>query len=123
MARKETPDLLGELLAGPGESSPSPVADQPPPPTSSAQPAPASHSTDPEPATWDYLLISFSDYHGWRPRYINGREIQQWMKAPQIHDYVNQLGEDGWELVSASSGKPLYGARDYYQLYLRRRRH
>jgi hypothetical protein len=123
MARKETPDLLGELLSGPSEPDQTPTADRSSLPTTRSQPSSAPSQTEPEVASWDYLLVSFSHYHGWRPRYINGREIQQWMQAPLIHDYVNDLGEDGWELVGASNGKSLYGIRDTYQLYFKRRRH
>ena len=71
---------------------------------------------------WDYLVVSFGDYRGWRPRYINGQEIRNWMQAPVIHDYINQLGEDGWELVGAGGGKALYGSSDYYQLFFKRQK-
>lgn len=116
MARKETPDLLGELLAGSEEPGQAPISPLP-------SPSPMLSQVEPDVVTWEYLLVSFSDYHGWRPRYINGSEIHQWMDAPLIHDYISQMGEDGWELVGATSGKALYGARDYYQLYFKRRRH
>jgi hypothetical protein len=71
---------------------------------------------------WDYLVVSFADYRGWRPRYINGKEIRNWMQAPVIHDYINQLGEDGWELVGAGGGKALYGSSDHYQLFFKRQK-
>jgi hypothetical protein len=44
------------------------------------------------------------------------------MNAPVIHDYVNQLGEEGWELISASAGQSLYGLTDRHQLYFKRRK-
>jgi hypothetical protein len=68
-------------------------------------------------------VVSFANDRGWRPRYINGAEIQRWMDAPVIHEYVGELGEDGWELVGASNGKNLYGSSDSYQLYFKRPRH
>lgn len=129
MTRKETPDVLGELLAGPTIDADAPV--QPvtplPQPKARAGRAPASKPAAAKksppasiPKGWDYLIISFSDYRGWRPRYINGQEIRNWNQAPLIHDYLAQLGEDGWELVGAGGGKSLYGASDYYQLFLKR---
>lgn len=126
MARKETPDVLGEVLAGLGEAPAAPPAPAP------AKPRPAraakAKSKKPEPpaqpvpAGWDYLVVSFSDYRGWRPRFINGQEVRNWMHAPLIHDYLAQLGEDGWEMAGAGGGKALYGASDYYQAFFKRAR-
>ena len=128
MARKETPDLLGELLAGPDDAQELAPAARPAsaPSTRRSRPARKSAPPAPPPASpprWEYLLISFSDYHGWRPRYINGREVRSWTEAPVIHEYVAQLGEDGWEMVGASGGKNLYGHSDHHQLYFKRSRH
>lgn len=130
MARKETPDVLGELLAGVGEAPawtpapappPSPAPRPPRTPRSAKQKtAKAEEPAPPAPSGWDYLVISFGDYRGWRPRFINGQEIRHWMQAPLIHDYLAQLGEDGWEMVGAGGGKALYGASDYYQAFFKR---
>ena len=133
MPRNPTPDVLGELLAGPAEmpvQAASPAAAQPAPskPRSvRAEKKPAAKPAAPAEAAppvvrWDYLVVSFGDYRGWRPRYINGQEIRNWMQAPVIHDYINQLGEDGWELVGAGGGKALYGSSDYYQLFFKRQK-
>jgi hypothetical protein len=46
------------------------------------------------------MEVVFRDYGGYRPRYVNGQELRDWKKAPPIHEYLNQLGEEGWELVS-----------------------
>jgi hypothetical protein len=128
MARKETPDVLGEVLAGVGEAPAVSVA--PAPPTGSRKPRGArtlkGKAAKPEPPLaaaphgWDYLVVSFSDYRGWRPRFINGQEVRNWMHAPLIHDYLAQLGEDGWEMAGAGGGKALYGASDYYQAFFKR---
>ncbi len=133
MARKETPDVLGEVLAGAGEApvlaavpgpASSPAARKPR--SSRAAPKEAAEPAKPEPPAqpasrgWDYLVVSFSEYRGWRPRFINGQEIRNWMHAPLIHDYLAQLGEDGWEMVGAGGGKAIYGASDYYQAFFKR---
>ena len=81
--RKQTPDLLGELLGG-GASGPTPVVAAP------------------------------------RPRYRNGEKIANWEDQPLLHDYLNQLGAEGWELAGASAGRALYGSRDEYQLFCKR---
>lgn len=133
MARKETPDVLGEVLTGAGEVPVLAAAAAPVPPPAQRKPrAPRAVSKEavepaaPEPPGqpagrgWDYLVVSFSEYRGWRPRFINGQEIRNWMHAPLIHDYLAQLGEDGWEMVGAGGGKALYGASDYYQAFFKR---
>lgn len=132
MARKETPDVLGEVLAGLGET-PALPATPAAPAAAAARPARRARSTGnkaaaaqaeasapPAPAGWDFLVVSFGEYRGWRPRFINGQEIRNWMHAPVIHDYLAQLGEDGWEMVGAGGGKALYGASDYYQAFFKR---
>jgi len=135
MARKETPDVLGEVLAGLGEPPPAatpavaPAAPAPrparPPRRAAAAPEKLA-AAEPEPPAqpavrgWDFLVVSFSEYRGWRPRFINGQEIRNWMHAPLIHDYLAQLGEDGWEMVGAGGGKALYGASDHYQAFFKR---
>ena len=92
MPRNPTPDVLGELLAGPAEmpvQATSPIAAQPAPskPRSvRAEKKPATKpaapaETAPPVMRWDYLVVSFGDYRGWRPRYINGQEIRNWMQA------------------------------------------
>lgn len=131
MARKETPDVLGEVLAGLGETPALPAA--PAAPAAPPRPARRARSTEDKSAAakaeppaqpaavgWDFLVVSFGEYRGWRPRFINGQEIRNWMHAPVIHDYLAQLGEDGWEMVGAGGGKALYGASDYYQAFFKR---
>lgn len=129
MARKETPDVLGEVLTGAGATSavsiaPAPMAAPAPrKPRSTRTPKavePAQPAPQPAARGWDYLVISFSDYRGWRPRFINGQEVRNWIQAPLIHDYLAQLGEDGWEMAGAGGGKALYGASDYYQAFFKR---
>lgn len=50
---------------------------------------------------WEYLFVT-AEYEKdqWRPKYVNGQELRDWKKGPFIHDYSNQLGEQGWEIVS-----------------------
>jgi hypothetical protein len=144
--RRETPDVLGELLSGAvllPESEPdatkgaervpavepesalgdapleasasSPVPDGEPPPMPGAGPDPAaepkpapkrgpstrrsSRQRRSTPARWEYVEIVFCDHGGFRPRYINGKQVRNWKRAPLIHDYLNHLGQQGWELA------------------------
>ncbi len=102
--RKQTPDVLGDLLGG-GEPAPQPV--QTPKPKPAAQPKPprqrSRRRTKPSPPRWEYMEVVFRDYGGYRPRYVNGEERADWKKSAIIHEYLNQLGEEGWELVGVGS--------------------
>ena len=133
--RKQTPDVLADILDGPvptpdtGTSLPiGRITDLPPrrpaAPSTKAKSEAGSMAakTVPTPTTWEYETVSFQDAHGWRPRFINGRELRDWMFGPLIHDYVNQRSVDGWELAAAASGQSMYGTSDRYQMYFRRPR-
>ena len=71
------------------------------------------------PDRWEYVLVTFHDYRGWRPRYINGHELSDWMNNPVIHEYIEKMAEDGWEIAAASSGVRMYGSGDNHQVYFR----
>jgi hypothetical protein len=151
--RKETPDVLAELLGNP----PVPATKEPPtspqePPekettaqatptkttakkatsapkrqakTSSKPGAPSSRPTSTRKISrieWEYQAVSFQYYNGWRLRYINGDEVENWMESPLIHEYINQVGEQGWEMIAASSGERMYGLSDHQQLFFKRKK-
>jgi hypothetical protein len=138
--RKETPDVLADVL---GADVPVPdlgttlpigrITDLPPRRAAPRGPAPRAGKPKPEtgeaaatpaptPVTWIYQTVSFQDAHGWRPRFVDGLELRNWMAGPLIHDYVNQRSADGWELVAVASGQSMYGTSDRYQIYFRRSR-
>ncbi len=98
--RKQTPDVLSEILGG---GSPEPMASPPPEPPTKPKRKPAARKprqpARPKQARWEYMEVVFRDYGGYRPRFVNGEEQSGWKQAPLIHDYLNQVGEEGWELV------------------------
>ena len=50
---------------------------------------------------WEYLFVACQVYKDdWRPAYINGKALQNLDVAPTIYEYSNQMGKEGWELVS-----------------------
>lgn len=131
--RKGTPDVLAEILTGAAlEDLPPAPANQVkrfPDPTrvQAEKPAkPVSHPVEKpareKSAGWEYRLVSFQDYKGWRARFINGRELPDWTGGPLIHDYLAEMGKEGWELAAASAGERLYGSGDHHHLYFKRRR-
>jgi hypothetical protein len=132
--RKQTPDILGEIL-GEAVAPAAPVAEPTPARPSPARRSqaarrPATEAKDqptamgsaaeaPLPAGWEYLIVSFQEHNGWRPRFINGQELEDWTEMPVIHDYANLLGDVGWELAGAANGT-LYGLMDSKQLCFKR---
>jgi hypothetical protein len=132
--RKETPDVLADLLSDAPAVAPSPAATAPvnkvldlptrrsprPKTEPSPVPPPAPAPEPVQPVAWEYELVSCQDYHGWRPRFVNGKELPAWMKGPLIEDYLNMRGAEGWELTAATNGQTMYGAADRVQLYFKR---
>ena len=125
--RKETPDVLSEILGG--EIATPEASESPPPaPPAPAKPRRASKPKRPStsrrrtktPTKWEYRLVSFQDHRGWRPRFVDGKAIDNWAEGPLMHEYIAQMGEEGWELVTACSGEKLYGLNDKYQLHFKR---
>lgn len=131
--RKETPDILAEILGG---DEPLPAEVQPVTRSTPARPAaraPRSASAESKPrrkpdtpstATvtqeLEYLLVSFQYHRGWRPRFHNGQELDDWLDGPPVHEHIRQLAAEGWKLVAATSGERMYAAADSYQLYFKR---
>ena len=125
--RKGTPDILGAILSGatpPDQSSaPQPVAVPPvapvaPPPAARAERAPRTQAQ--KQTQWEYLVVSFHEQNGWHARFINGHELENWQRGPQLHDVLDQLGDDGWELINVVKSEPLYGTMDRLQAYFKR---
>jgi len=119
--RRQTPNILTELMSGfPAEPSTAPQTDTPAR-RSTTRAAPTTKTSppkEPQRKKWQYRLVSFQDYKGWRPRFINGVELSDWSHQPFIHDYLSQMADEGWELVAATSGERMYALSDKLQLYL-----
>ena len=118
--RKETPDILGAILSGatPPEQSSAPQAAVALPPVARLERAPRASAH--RQTHWEYLIVSFHEQNGWRARFVNGHELENWPRGPQLHDVLDQLGEDGWELVNVVKSEPLYGTMDRLQAFFKR---
>jgi len=54
---------------------------------------------------WEYLFVNcHSDRNTWKARYINNKEVKNWKSTVSAYDYVNLSGEEGWELVTCTTG-------------------
>ena len=130
--RKETPDVLGEIFGNPSKPTPS-VSATPAPisvdskaeaqATSKAAPsnvqskpkrkASTQKSAAAKPSIqWEYMEVIFREFRGWRPRYVNGAELDDWKEQPEIGDYLNQMGQEGWEMVGIVNSRR--NMRDVY---------
>ncbi len=68
--------------------------------------------------TWEYVVITCSqDFNNYRPTYYNNSELPNWKKNPSMPDYLNDLGKEGWELVSTLPIGPQTGQ---LKLFLKR---
>ena len=123
--RKQTPDVLADILGtgmgSPGAEpapggSPRPAAPRRSPPARSVETAKATEKI----RRWEYLVVSCQDYRGWRPRYEGGVELTDWTRGPLLPNYLKERGNEGWELVAATSGRPMFGVTDYFQLFFRK---
>jgi len=107
--RKETPDVLGEILS----ATPAPIPTKPASaPASKPKAARKRLSGDAKPSKakrgasspqWEYMAVRFRDYRGWRPRSVDDRELDGWKEGPLIREYLNELGAEGWEMVGIVS--------------------
>jgi hypothetical protein len=52
---------------------------------------------------WEYLFLTvFRVGDVWKVGIVNGKEIPKWIQGVSLYDFVNERGEEGWELISAS---------------------
>lgn len=59
---------------------------------------------------WEYLVVQLSGFAGdLRARSVNGEELREPEKNLPLHEYANQLGDNGWEMVNFNF-TPAYGA-------------
>lgn len=47
---------------------------------------------------WEYMYVEV-DFGSDKPKRVNGQELRDWKKIPHISMFINELGEQGWELV------------------------
>ncbi len=124
---KSRPDVLADVLDGVAAVEAPAMQPARGGPSRDGEPASARQGTSARwqpggrgAARWECLIVSFQNYRGWRPRFINGDEVADWARGPVVHEFINQMGEEGWEVAAAAAGQPLYGAADHYQVYLKR---
>jgi len=117
--RKQTPDVLGAVLG-----DPAPTTDSLAPAKTTPLPKRATKRRSTQrkietkvlqPRQWEYKIVNFQDYRGWRPRTVNGEEVSGWKQLPDMPEYINQLGSEGWEMSGASNA-----GRHQLQIFFKR---
>lgn len=105
--RKQTPDVLAQVLGADAASAALTVG---------SATLPRAAGSD----RWEVEIVTCQDARGWRPRFVNGKELPRWMDGPLIQDYVNTRGAEGWELAGATAMGRMYGSGDGLQLWFKR---
>ena len=117
--RKQTPDILAEILSG-APSEPPQIARPAVKATPRTKKAAAPATSKPARGRLEYRVASFQQYHGCRLRFIDGVEVKNWTSAPLMHEYLAQMAKESWELAAASAGERLFGVDDKHQLFFKR---
>ena len=134
--RKQTPDILAEILGGPVDlpetSLPAapvsrPVVKRAKLPRAVTQ-KPAAERKQPvskagdfqEYQRWEHRIVSFQEYRGWRVRFVDGVEVPDWIHGMTICEYIASVSQEGWEVAGACTGQAMFGLLDKYQIYLKR---
>jgi len=117
--RKQTPDLLAEMLYA--ETDDDSIVDEVIKEPSKPARKSSRRVRQTKPPRWEYIIVTFQDYKGWRPRFENGLQYKDWMNLPLMFEYINDLGAEGWELVSTSAGERMFGSTDKHHAYFKRK--
>jgi len=123
--RKQTPDILAEILGGEEEViRPQPAK----PPAAPKRLAQSRRSAPAKPAAsaarsakgWQLQVASFQERNGWRLRYVDGKQVADWLSSPLLHEYIALQAAEGWQVAAACSGQSMFGVADKYQVFLQR---
>jgi hypothetical protein len=127
--RKQTPNVLADLLGGEPAGAarleapmplPASIAPSKPRRPRAAKPVGPGAPVRTAPARWEHRIASFQQHKGWRLRYLDGVEQPGWASGPQLSETIAELAADGWQIAAVCSGEALFGNLDKYQVYFKR---
>ena len=49
---------------------------------------------------WEYIFLTATWNEGWKVELVNGETVEDWQDGPSMFDYVNELGQQGWDMIS-----------------------
>ena len=68
---------------------------------------------------WEYLEVKLTIFgfnnENMTAQFVNGQPLKDWKRVP-LHEFINRLGADGWEMSGTIS---IYGSSDN-RLFLKR---
>jgi hypothetical protein len=69
---------------------------------------------------WEYLEVQPATPFGGglKAMVVNRRELRNWEQGPDFHEYINQLGAEGWELVTVVQASRLVVMKGKGESYL-----
>ena len=51
--------------------------------------------------SWEYLFVRVDETNGvWKPSIVNREELVDWKNGPLVEQFIMNMGDEGWELVS-----------------------
>ncbi len=72
---------------------------------------------------WEYLFVTCAyEDKEWHPHSANGvvlAEGKKWAEMT-VYDFSNEVGQQGWELVSLMTGHNQFGNTETYRLVFKR---
>lgn len=70
---------------------------------------------------WEYLIVTYGYANGaWRPRFARGREMPDWENGPSTHQFMDQLGAQGWECFDVEITRDASDEIRSYWMYFKR---
>ncbi len=74
---------------------------------------------------WEYIfIVAGRANETWKAVIVNGKEIKDWKNSAPLYDYINKMGDEGWELVSMNYSpiftQTAYVESDDYRLVMKR---
>jgi hypothetical protein len=76
---------------------------------------------------WEYaFIVAGRANETWKAVILNGKEIRDWKNGLPLYDFINKMGDEGWELVSASYSpiftQTAFVESDDYRLVMKRQK-
>ncbi len=72
---------------------------------------------------WEYLFVNCAyENEDWHPHSTNGVVLAEGKKwaAMSVPDFCNEVGQQGWEMVSLMTGHNQFGSTETYRLVFKR---
>ena len=70
---------------------------------------------------WEYRFVRCQHYNGrWRPALLNAEPVEDFENGPDIAEYSNRIGSEGWEMVTVSVLSDSEGKASEFRAFFKR---